>query len=151
MLSLFCWHVTKSCSPGAHLVSSGGSWAFGSWSCISPNQTLETHKVRAGAPQHPLYSPGAVMCRLLMQTEQSSHCMCRVVWLAGPYAIPAKRWVTEVLPTCGVTLCWWHLLWFPRGTREWKRKARGTELNLPVIYETQEPHNTDMMIKKYAG
>lgn len=47
-------------------------------------------------------------------------------------------------------LCWWPALRFLWGIREWKQKGRGAELNLPVIYETRGPQNTDLMNKKYA-
>jgi len=101
----WCWchfGVTKSCAPGAHLVGSGCSWACGSWRCSSPEQPPDRRKVRAGAPEHPLNSPGAVLCCLLVQTEQSSCRMSLAVWLAALCVIQTKGWMAEVLPACGV-------------------------------------------------
>lgn len=142
MLQSFCWPVSESCAAGAHPVSSGCSWAFGSWSC-SKAMLWHTKGVGRGS------------------SATSLQPWCCAVLLAGAGG-------TELLPHVTGGLAYYKsggLLWFhphvmytvlvaffmlPLGYSQMKVKRKDAEWNLPVIYETQEPQYKDWIIKKYA-
>lgn len=94
--------VTKSCVPKAHLMNSGCSWKFGTWSWSSPKVPPDLHKVWAQAPQYPVYNSGAVPCCLLMQSHARMAVCAGSLTCCSLCLIPAQRWAAEVLLTHGL-------------------------------------------------
>lgn len=139
-----CWKLCSG-STSSELWLLMGFWVLEFQHPKATPTPWHTHKVCSGAPQHLLYNPGALLlddgAELLPYVPGNLTCCSLCV-------NPAKGWVTEVLPTCDIYCISSISSWFLWGTCKCKQKS--TESNLSVTYETQEPQNIDLTIKKDA-
>lgn len=91
--------VTGSCVPRAHLMSSGCSWAYGTWSWSGPKVPPDLHKVWAQAPPYPVCNSGAAPCCLLMHSHAHMAVCAGSLTCCSLCLIPAQGWAAEVLLT----------------------------------------------------